>query len=116
MSNLEFLREWQKDLIEQTEGENSEEEAKVILAMLDRINRAIETEVKSENETKRIEMEYKRSKFQLFGSIIEGVCRLGGSVLNARASYINVGRILHAESNDLLPKSMATKYVPNARI
>ena len=119
MNNLDALYKLQKEVIDQFSGmeiEMTEAERKTLEGLLDRVNRAIEIELKSENERLRVKSENQKSKMQLVGSIISSVLGLGGSGLAAYASLVNVGRVLHMESNDILVRSQATKYIPNPRI
>lgn len=136
MNNLEALYELQSKLIKQLSAEEielTEEENEALKSLsdrlqqeigysdkaelgqlFDRVNRAIETSEKAENERRRIESEKDKAKKQLLGQIFVGVFGLAGHGLNAAAQMINVGRILHVESLDnILTKTQAWKFVPN---
>lgn len=119
MNNLEALYKLQKEIIEQYSGNEivlTDDERKALEALFDRVNRAIETAEKTENERLRIEGEEKKAKRQLVATIISSVLGLAGSGLSAYTSLVNVGRVLHLETNDLLTKSQAYKFIPNPRI
>lgn len=116
MNNLEALYELQKEIIVQYSGEQLEmtaDEQKALESLFDRVNRAIETCEKSENEKLRIASEDRKAKKQLVGQIIVGVLGLAGHGLNAATQMINVGRVLHVETQDILTKSQAWKFIPN---
>lgn len=136
MNNLEALYELQSKLIKQLSAEEielTEEENEALKSLsdrlqqeigysdkaelgqlFDRVNRAIETSEKAENERRRIESEKDKAKKQLLGQIFVGVFGLAGHGLNAASQMINVGRILHVESLDnILTKTQAWKFVPN---
>ena len=135
MNNLEELYDLQKKLIKQLSAEEieltDEENAALnrvadrlhqeigyadkseLEQLFDRVNRAIETSEKAENERLRIESEKDKAKKQLIASIASSVLGLAGQGLHSATSMINVGRILHAETNDILCRSQAMKFVPN---
>ena len=135
MNNLQELYDLQKKLIKQlsaeeielTDEENSAldrvadrlhqeigyADKTELEQLFDRVNRAIETSEKAENERLRIASEKDKAKKQLIGSITSSVLDLVGQGLHSATSMINVGRILHAETNDILCRSQAMKFVPN---
>ena len=105
MNNLEALYELQSKLIAQLSAEEielTEEENEALKSLsdrlqqeigysdkaelgqlFDRVNRAIETSEKAENERRRIESEKDKAKKQLIGQIFVGVFGLAGHGLNA---------------------------------
>lgn len=135
MNNLQELYDLQKKLIKQLSAEEieltDEENAALnrvadrlhqeigyadkseLEQLFDRVNRAIETSEKAENERLRIASEKDKAKKQLIASITSSVLSLAGQGLHSATSMINVGRILHAETNDILCRSQAMKFVPN---
>ena len=115
MNNLEALYALQKEIIVQYSGEEvqmTDDERKALEALFDRVNRAIETAEKSENEKLRIASENGKAKKILIAEIIKSVLGLAGTGFSGFVSMTNVGRILHLETNDLLTRSTAWKFIP----
>ena len=74
MNNLEALYALQKEIIVQYSGEEvqmTDEERKALEALFDRVNRAIETAEKSENEKLRIASENGKAKKILIAEVRE---------------------------------------------